>query len=224
MFKIDPDYLANMSLFDPKKYALYEHMQEEICNVIEFSGDSPTLEKSHQLYDSLFKLAQGSPKTIVQEFQSTPRLDPVLVWNEQRCVELIQNFRLDPLKDWVTMFRISRFTQFNDNSVDAYASYVRSENTPFTFESSQNVKLIYQDKIGSWFSAFSSVGNEIQITNLTIDSNEIGLIRYSDFQEYAKFYLNISPSGYISVISPQFAYLRPSRLIFSEFRSIRRPT
>ncbi len=229
MITVDPAVLAIKT--DGRRYALYEQMQEELCNVIEFMGGSPSKENSHQFYGALEKICLESPRKWSLEFQCTPRKDPVEVWNSTRITRLLENFQLDPIHNWAVTFRLSHFTQYIDNShsEDAWIGGYYSPTAPFCLDYSQVITLIYQDKIGTWLSSLLT-GND-SFGKAVVGSDRLSLISLPSSNDSpngtldeTKFHIGISPSGYLSVISSSFCFLRPTRLVFSHFHAMRRPS
>jgi len=231
MFTLDQTVLKNMNPSDPRKYALYEQMQEEICNVIDFMGGSPLKRDQpedhphqlhHQLYDAISQLALESPRKWTMDFFPTPRVDPVELWNNQRITRLIDNFQLDPLHNWAVTFRISYFEQSKKDS-NAGDPFIPT----FDLIQSQRVQLTYEDKIGTWFSAHQVW--EVGMPHPILSSDQLGLILLpsadnNQHQDPSQFFMSISPSGYISITSSTFEFLSVTRLVLSEFRFVRRPT
>lgn len=206
MLKIEEKRLTDSFASRPYKVKLFNSIQEEICNTLDMMDIKPKNGNSHQLYDAIQKLMIESPDQYSFQFESTLRADPVSEWNKQRITQTLDSFELNPLLYSGVSFDYTQMSIINDES-------------PFELDFTQQIRLTYQNRVAQWKagSNFSNV-----ISNDMKDRSFNTLRVNSDVICEDEFSVSISPSGIISIISPIFCYLKPTKVILSHFKFFRR--
>ena len=219
MILLNENGLKNSS----SRLLLYQALQEELFSVIEFLNRPKVTPCNQELYETLRFFSVESPRKWVLEFrrpetqpgftergikaEDIPKLGNSILslekWKDQRISKVIDGIKLNPLFDWAVFFRLSTFEVSHEK---------------WNLLGSKRVKLIYQDKIGAWV---SDVGSEFY-PSLIFSCSPQGVALISPTPLDSAFYLSVSASGILSVISCTFDFLRPTRFVFSHFQSIKR--
>ncbi len=175
-------------------------IQEELCSVIEEVGIELDPKNHHQISEALTLIdkIQDRPQTFI--FEPKDRVE-----NPDRALTFYSDFTLDSSQHQAVSFKLSVSEKQGDE---------------FTLQYESIFRLSFQQKSARW--VFHTMGGGMSVNQYAYSASPTELNCRRATHHPASFFMDVTLDERLAITSPTMAFLKPTRITFSQFQFVRR--